>query len=172
MQQQGQASNSRQLVQFVNSRLIANDAKCYGHCSEDSKFISLIEEEDKVVGAYICPSNYVSRVVHFSKKKDLEWFEELLKERAGSDVVKTKDIRLATRHGWELGGKAEEEIRQINPEQRVILEYYWSKRPKKEEKVGTFLCSTAGGGCGRFFTQDLDSKEVLCENCRNASCEL
>ena len=54
-------------VDFVNKYLVVNAAKCYRHCQEPSKFVSLFTGDSSVVGAYICPSSYISRVGVFCK---------------------------------------------------------------------------------------------------------
>ena len=159
-------------LEFVKSYLVSKEAKCSRHCTEAATFVPLVEEKGSLIGAYVCPSGYASRVVYFAERADESWFEKILSEQVGQDRVRSKDIRVATRHGWELGGNAEEEIKEIFPEHKMIKQYYWTSRPKKDERLGIFLCSEEHEGCGKLFTQDLDHPETLCPNCRYQSCEL
>lgn len=70
---------------------------------------------------------------------------------------------MATRHGWELGGKAEDEIKEISDS---VKEYYWTMyaRTDEEKKYGTFLCAKSDGGCGKLFNKLRSDSSKLCPN--------
>ena len=152
------------LLGFVNKYLVVEGLSCGRHCQQPTKFHVLHSGRD-LVGAYVDPENYVSRAVYFSAKPNPTWFENFLKEQAGESRVRKKDIRYATRHGWELGGNAEKEISQISPD--GIREYYWTfyAQNDADKREGTFLCAKENGGCGRLFTQKLDGAKKLCPSC-------
>lgn len=157
------------LMDFVNDFLIANDAKCYRHCQAPTKFVPISRSDSSLVGAYVCPQSYVSRVVYFADNPDAKWFERFLTDQLGTSRAKTKDIRKATRHGWELGGGAEEKIRNVSENGRLV-QYYWTFYPKSDEEKqnGTFLCSKEAGGCGQLYVKPNEDNSKLCQKCRSS----
>lgn len=157
------------MMDFVNKYLLEKDPKCYRHCQMPTKLVPLSQSESSLVGAYVCPQSYVSRVVYFADNPNPKWFEEFLTNQLGIVRVKSKDIRKATRHGWELGGKAEEEITQVSKTGKLV-QYYWTFYPKtdEEKQTGTYLCSKENGGCGRLYTKSNTDSSKLCQNCRGS----
>lgn len=155
------------LMDFVTDYLIVKDTKCYRHCQGLAKFVPLLRARNSLVGAYVCPQSYVSRVVYFADKPDAKWFEKFLSDQLGSTRVKAKDVRRATRHGWELGGAAEEEISTVSNDGR-LLQYYWTfyARTDEEKQNGTYLCSKEDGGCGRLYLRSNSESSKLCPNCK------
>jgi len=151
-------------LDFVNLHLIIRDAKCYRHCQKSASFVTLSQEDSSMVGAYICPENYVSRVVYFSLDPDLSWFEKFLKAQIG-DLLRSRDLRLATRHGWELGGNAEMEISEISD--HGVKQYYWTFYPQSEmeKNTGAFRCEN----CGKLFTKRFSDESKLCPECAKLS---
>lgn len=153
------------LLSFVMRYLRTEGVSCGRHCKDPVRFVPIYDDKESLVGAYVCPQNYVSRAVYFSSNPNSKWFENFLAEQAGKDRVKERDVRVATRHGWELGGDAEEEIRDVAP--LGIKQYYWTFYPKSDEdrKSGTFLCAKENGGCGRMFTKSMEDQSKLCPAC-------
>ena len=146
--------------EFVDRYLIAKEAKCYRHCQENARFVTFKTDRQGVTGGYICPGNYVSRVVYFSLKPDRAWFENYLKDQLG-DLVRSRDIRIATRYGWELGGVAENEIKEISS--KGVEQVYWTLYPASDEEKtsGAFMCEN----CGRLFVKAFSEKSKLCPDC-------
>ena len=146
-------------MKFVEDYLLVDTAKC-GRCKKPAKAMPLRKTEDELTAAYVCPENHVSRVVYFAKDPDERLFEEFLRNQLG-ERIKARDIRKATRHGWELGVKAEKEI------PSKITELYWTFYAKtdKEKEYGTNLCAKQNGGCGRLFTAPINEKSGLCPVC-------
>ena len=126
---------------------------------------------DRVVGGYICPGGSVSRVVYFSLEPDLNWFYTFLSGQLGKELVEQRDLRTATRHGWELDEDAAAEFACLTPTLPIhlIKEVYWVHHPKDdvEKTKGVFLCSDQrqGRGCGRLFVQEIASGNKLCSMC-------
>ena len=166
---QSEKSGGR-LLDFVKQYLIVKETKCYRHCQRQTRFVSLFQKGSALVGGYACPDNYVSRVVYFADEPDAKWFEQFLERQVGSERLRSRDIRYATRHGWELGGNAEKEIARVAPSTQSVKQYYWTFYPKSEEdeKLGTFLCPKEEGGCGSLFTKQISDGEKLCPKCRSA----
>jgi hypothetical protein len=154
-----------QASSFARKYLIANGIPCGRHCNDPVKFVSLYDGERGLIGAYVCPQRYVSKVVYFSDNPDGQWFERYISDQAGAQRVRRKDIRFATRHGWELGRDAEKEIQNMGL--HGIKQYYWTFYPKSDEdsKFGTFLCPRESGGCGKLFTKSMDEEDTLCLDC-------
>jgi hypothetical protein len=119
--------------------------------------------EEELMAAYVCSDSHVSRVVYFAVDTDAKSFEDFLRSQLG-DRVRPRDIRKATRYGWELGGNAEKEI------SSRITELYWTfyAQNEKEKEYGTVLCATVKGGCGRLFTAPIAEKSLLCPACSNS----
>jgi hypothetical protein len=126
--------------------------RCRRHCNEPTSFRELLSDSDNVVGAYVCPDGYVSRVIYFSVNPDIDWFKEFLIAQVGEEMVNDRDLRPATRHGWELGNEALIEIGAVNPCGK-LQEIYWTIYPKtdKEKSRGIFLHSERH----KLFVQDL-----------------
>jgi len=128
------------------------------------------EGRGRIVAVYTCPDGFVSQVVYFTDSKpDLEWFREFLSEQVGKRNVSKRDIRIATRYGWELGGKARQELQsQLGPEGK-LKEVYWTRYPKTEQqkKNAISLCtgSSSKSGCMRLFIHSRKSKPILCAEC-------
>jgi hypothetical protein len=145
------------------------EGNCRRHCDDPTSFVFLWSDGDHVVGAYVCPAAYVSRVVYFSGKPDLTWFRTFLTTQVGDEIVADRDIRPATRHGWELRKDATAEIGEISPHHQV-QEVYWTIYPRTENATsrGVFLCSEPKGcqGCHKLFVQDLTATTTLCPTCR------
>ncbi len=154
-----------QLIPLVRKYLITEGVPCGRHCKDPVRFVPLHEGEKGLVGAYVCPEDFVSRVVYFSDNPNPQWFEEYLSRQAGSERIRGRDIRFGTRHGWELGKDAEENVRNVAPE--GIKQYYWTFYPKtdQDKKFGTFLCFKEKGGCGKIFTKSMEEKNRLCQEC-------
>ncbi|HKW05532.1 MAG TPA: hypothetical protein VJN71_09565 [Nitrososphaerales archaeon] len=155
------------IVPYAMRYLIAEGVACGRHCKEPVRFVTLFEDIDSLVGAYVCPEEYVSRAVYFASNPNPEWFFDFLVQQATAKRVRERDIRVATRHGWELGRDAEVEMQNVSP--RGIKEYYWTFYAKNDsdKSSGTFLCPKEKGGCGRIFTQSLKAKSMLCPACSN-----
>jgi hypothetical protein len=151
----------REFVDFVDHYLVVSDAKCYRHCQEPVKFVPIFIGDASVAGAYICPSYCISRVVYFANHPDRQWFETFLSSQVGS-MLRSRDIRVATRHGWELGSNAEVDVLGIS-DTGDLKQYYWTFYPKTDaEKImGAFICSN----CGNLFTKNFSDESTLCPKC-------
>jgi hypothetical protein len=149
-------------VSFVRKYLVVEGLPCSRHCDKPTHYSALMEDRNKLVGAYICPDNYVNRITYFElNNDDLNWFKSFLRsELDGGEMIRDKDLRFATRHGWELGGSAESEIQSFSDSSKGVKEHYWTfyAKDNEEKKMGNFLCET----CGRLFTQSLTSKSKVC----------
>ena len=161
--------NMLTLRTFIDNHLTFT-GKCFHHCEKPTTMRIIKEAGGKVVAAYTCPDGFVSQVVYFTDSEpDLEWFREFLTKQIGKRNVSKRDIRIATRYGWELGGDARRKIQsQLGPGGKLI-EVYWTRYPKTElqKKNAISLCigSSNKPGCVRLFIHSRKSKPGLCPEC-------
>lgn len=162
------ASHCKSLKEFVD-KYLTFQAQCYRHCDNPSSLVHLRSDSKNVIGAYVCPSGYVSRVVYFSAYPDIKPLKAFLYSQVGEEIAADRDIRPATRHGWELGSDALAEIGKVSPT-GVIKEVYWTVYPKTEDegRRGIFLCSSREQGkrCSRLFVQEKKSRNRQCPKCK------
>jgi hypothetical protein len=123
-----------------------------------------------LVGAYVCPDGFVSQVVYFSTKPDPKWFEDMVSSQVGKENFAHDDVRVASRHGWELGNNCFETLEAKLGANPSITEIYWTRYPKTEDqkRVGISLCSgeSSETGCLRLFAHDRGNVERFCPMCR------
>ncbi|MBI2183370.1 MAG: hypothetical protein HYU39_00265 [Thaumarchaeota archaeon] len=157
----------KDLSRLVKECIIVN-AKCYRHCDESVYFREIVDQEDRLLGAYVCPGNYVSRVVYFSPKVnlDLEWFKKVLRENVPGVKIRDWEIRVATRHPWENAVDMEEPAAtdETSLAPFIFRQVYWTP-PKVhlgEEPQGPFICTN----CGRVFVQSVKESFKACPDCR------
>jgi hypothetical protein len=148
-----------ELRAIVDNKLNST-TKCYGHC-EGSARLNFLEVNNRLLGCYSCGAGYVSRIVLYGKELDLEWFKNFVSNTlGGTGEVLDQDIRVATRHPWELG--LENEV----ADEIVLREAYWTqnyRRTKSDDpnRRALFRCIR----CGSFFTQALNAASTLCSKC-------
>ncbi len=119
------------------------DGKCYGHCDQKTDMY-FMEDGENLISCMTCPGGYVSRIVMYGRDIDVPGFKKFLSANtAGLGAVADQDIRIATRHPWDLGleGKVQEDI--------VLREAYWTqnyRRTKSDDpsRKGLFLCRECG----------------------------
>lgn len=128
------------------------------------------QDSNNVVGAYVCPDGVVSQVVYFSPKPDLQWFEGMLSSQVGKENLSARDIRIASRHGWELGGSVQEIVEANLAQGASIGEAYWTRYPKTETQKQWVVSLCQGDasrlGCMRLFMHDRSLVENLCPACK------
>jgi hypothetical protein len=157
------------LPDFVDKHLTFT-GKCFRHCDKHTQLRVLSKNEDHLVGAYTCPEGAVSQVVYFSLKPDLTWFQKMLSSQVGVENTASRDIRLATRHGWELGNNAQKEIESKLGPGGAIKEAYWRMYPstdnQNEKIVALCIGEDSKAGCLNLFMKEKESNEKLCSACR------
>lgn len=147
------------------------EPQCYQHCNSKASFTRFVDRDDAIMGAYICPENFVSRIVYFAAKPNLRWFKKELENiMTKRSILEERDIRIATRHQWEIDKSAiptrKKLVQHTRPEglaPYVVREVYWVYPRQKmlDENEGAFRCSN----CGKIFVQPLATKNSVCENC-------
>jgi glutaredoxin len=159
---------SKSLQKFVDEYLNFK-GQCRRHCNKPASTVELLSDFKKTVRAYVCPEGYVSRIIYFSINPDITWFKRYLSNQIDGSMLKDRDIRPATRYGWELKKGASNEIKEVSST-GIIKEVYWTVYPKtdEEKELGIFLCSDQqkGKGCRKLFVQKITSTKRLCFECR------
>ncbi|MEM0272542.1 MAG: hypothetical protein QW514_08385 [Thermoprotei archaeon] len=142
---------------------LSGSPRCYGHCEDVARLRVIREDEDGLVGCYVCPQGYVSRVVRYSPKRDVEGFTSYLKGLLGGGLdIRLEDVRVATRYNWDLGLGGEAHV-------PVVREHYWTqnyRRSKSDDpnRLAVFMCSR----CDSLFQQPVSSKVSVCPVCASA----
>jgi hypothetical protein len=131
----------------------------------------IVEDSTRVLGAYVCPDGFVSQVVYFSQKPDLEWFTDMLTSEVGVENFAPNDVRVASRHGWELGGNALETLEAKAGTKSPITEVYWTRyaRTDAEKRIAVSLCigDQSRSGCLKLFAHDRNVVERFCAACKS-----
>jgi len=165
-QQIGVIPNS---IKTLVTKKIQFTGQCRLHCDQSTSLVELWSDSKRYAGAYVCPNGYASRLLCFNREADIKWFKNFLTNQVGDEMVKDRDLRVATRHGWELEGDLTTEIRSLSST-GVINVVYWTTYPQTEEEKrrGVFLCSDpqTGNGCRRLFVQEVTSMKRLCPQCK------
>lgn len=143
-------------------------SQCRRHCTKTTTLIELWSNPTKIIKAYVCPDGYVSRVIAFSLEPSTTWFRNFLLSQGVGKILNSRDLRLASRHGWELKTDISQTIKHVSPT-GVIYEIYWTIYPKTDEErqKGLFLCSNheQNKGCNRLFVQNIHSSNRCCPQC-------
>ena len=150
--------------EFVQKHL-SFAGKCYKHCDKPTSLKFLSQGSSQVIGAYVCADGFVSQVVNFSVKPDLRAFQDLLANQVGKENVSSRDIRIATRHGWELGSDATQVLESRLGHGATVTEAYWRRYPKTEEEKqqAVSLCKS----CNGLFIHSSDDNQRLCPTCQS-----
>jgi len=156
-------------LEFVENYLTFT-GKCYRHCQNPTSMRVISRDQESLVGAYVCPDAFVSQVVYFAPRPNVGWFRQFLVNQVGNDTVSPVDIRVATRHGWELGPRARKVLEERLGKSASIMEVYWTRYPKTEQQkqVAVSLCvgTSSQNGCLSIFMHDKDAQDKLCPKCK------
>lgn len=131
--------------------------QCYGHCKEEAS-LKFVDSGVRLVGAVVCPSGYVSRLVGYGPQADPEGLLSfVMSQTTGALPLTASDIRVATRYSTDLG---------IGGSGRVLGEAYWTQNYGKAKsqdpnRPSLFMCSN----CGKLFVQPASSSSSLCGGC-------
>jgi len=157
------------LLKFVEEHL-SFTGKCFRHCGKPTSMKIMSQDSTRVLGAYTCPDGIVSQVVYFSLKPDLKWFNRTVSRQVGTKNFKTSDVRIATRHGWELGGNAQESLKAKLGSNPSLTEVYWTRyaRTEAQKRIAISLCMGDGSrpGCLKLFAHQSGKVEKSCPACR------
>jgi len=157
------------LPKFVEEYLTFT-GKCFRHCDKPTSMKVISRDSTHLLAAYVCPDSFVSQVVYFSPKPNLSWFNRTISNQVGDENFTTNDVRVATRHGWELGGNAQATLNAELGSNGSITEVYWTRyvRTDAQKRVAISLCTgdSSRAGCSKLFAHASGKAEKSCPACR------
>jgi hypothetical protein len=157
------------LPKFV-ANYLSFTGKCFRHCDKPTSLKIMSQDSTHVLGAYTCPDAFVSQVVYFTQRPDLKWFSDTIVGQVGIANFTTNDVRVATRHGWELRDDADVRLRANVGSNPTITEVYWTRyaRTDAQKKTAISLCmgDDLRPGCLKLFAHESEKSERLCPACR------
>ncbi len=151
------------IEEAVRMRL-SGDTECYGHCGSPARH-HMIDGEEGLIACFSCDAGYVSFIVMYARDIDAGFLKSFVagKTERMMDVVES-DIRIATRHPWEMG------LEESSDGGIVLREVYWRqhyRRTKSDDpaRAALFRCTS----CSSLFTQPLNAGGTLCARCGGGS---
>jgi hypothetical protein len=155
--------------EFVQNYL-SFKGKCFRHCDKPTSMQVVSRETSQVLGAYVCPDGFVSQVVYFSLTPDMKSFENKITSQVGKENFAPNDVRVGSRHGWELGGNARDTVEANLGADRAITEVYWTRyaRTDAQKQVAISICAgdSSRKGCLKLFAHDSSTAERFCPTCK------
>ena len=139
---------------------LSGDSPCYGH-SKGQSHHHTIESAGAPMACFSCDAGYVSKIIQYGKNTDTVTLKSFVSEKMkGIMEIRDEDIRVATRHPWEMG------LEESSAGDIVLIEAYWTqyyRRTKSDDPARTalFRCTS----CGSLFTQPLNSIHSKCGVC-------
>ncbi|MBX8643736.1 MAG: hypothetical protein KIY12_03315, partial [Thermoplasmata archaeon] len=137
---------------------LSSDTACYGHCSGPARHYFLRRPD---IACFACGGGYISRIVMYGMGADAAALRQFIESISGGAIdVRDEDIRIATRHPWEMG------LEGRSTGEKVMTEAYWNqnyRRGKSDDasRIALFRCTA----CGSPFTQRFDTASPRCGAC-------
>ncbi len=164
------ARRRRALPRALEAALQSTGAKCYRHCDKPLRIRRLRSGLTGIWRVRACPSGVVSVTDY------VEWTRrdptrdvgiQLRRWTVPPTLVRSRDLRLATRHGPELGRAAERLLASARPKRGVRV-VYWRVYPFRA-KDGTerrlFVCLRRTHPSPVFFVSDPSADSRGCPRC-------
>lgn len=144
---------------------------CYRHCDRALRGRTVPIHAPGWLCVYACPGGAIS-VVTYTEWANGDPTPVLLRfartHTSPPSVVRRRDMRLAGRHGPELGPTAERFLARARPP-RDVRTVYWRLYPflKKDGALHRpFACFRHGRGTVQFFVAPGDRRSPPCPRCR------
>jgi thiol-disulfide isomerase/thioredoxin len=137
---------------------LSEDSRCYNHCDTVSRHYFIGDD----TACYACGGGYVSRIIMYGSQVDASKLRNFVDGLfSGSADIRDEDIRVATRHPWELG------VDETGSGNTVLREAYWNQNyrrgmSKEPDRIALYRCIS----CGRLFTQPYSQEPAKCDSCR------
>jgi len=156
----------------LRAALRVGEATCYRHCDRPSRGTEIKSGLPGLWQVLACPSGVVSVVSYteLGRTDPSRRVESALRRWSSpASLVRRRDLRLATRHGPELGPRAERWLAAAPPGQRVRV-VYWRVYPSK----GADGVDRRLGVCQQrhrapvFFLGSPGSEDWVCPKCSRA----
>lgn len=149
--------------------VLATAGTCLYHCASKTRPHALANARRPVGWVYACPAGTVSTVVFLGgqRRPAPAVVRRYLQSRTRRpERVRLRDLRAATRHGPELGRRAERWIAGPGAGVPVRL-LYWRRYPRKVGRRYSYLwaCFRHGAGEARFFAAPSSPRGPDCPFC-------
>jgi hypothetical protein len=148
-------------------------AKCYRHCELPVRAHRFASPLRGIFDVYACPSGVVSlsSYVEWSASDRTSKVRDYLRSRTfPPSLVHVRDLRIATRHGPELGRSAEKVLAGSRPP-RPVRVVYWRVYPfqgRDSAERRLFVCRRHGLRAPVFFSARSRGGDVVCPKCAGA----
>jgi len=154
----------------VRAALRSPGGKCYRHCDRPIRIRSVSSRLPGTWKVRACPSGVVSVTTYTEWTRDdptPKVRDVLRRWTVPSSLVRLWDLRIATRHGPELGRGAERALRAVRPTRGVRV-VYWRVYPFRA-RDGTerrlFVCQRRNHPSPVFFAASPGAKKWGCPVC-------
>jgi hypothetical protein len=154
----------------IRRALASPEGRCYRHCDQPIRTLSL---KSPLPGAWTvraCPSGVVSVTTYaeWGKRNPSTAVRAMLRRWARpAALVRSWDLRLASRHGPELGRSAERFLARARPPRPVRI-VYWRVYPFRARDGGErrlFVCARRSHPTPVFFAADPTKGLAGCPEC-------
>ena len=161
---------SHVIPRAVRAALRPDAPRCYRHCRQPVRGFALPSRLPGFWRVYACPRGAVSLTAYVERtaRDPTREVREYLRQRAVPPALVTRhDLRLATRHGPELGRAAERILTRALPP-RTLRVVYWRLYPFRgrdgvERRL--FVCRRHGAARPVFFVDSTHVSQARCPVC-------
>lgn len=161
---------SRALPPRIRSALRPASARCYRHCKKPVSAWTLATSLPGLWQVYACPGGAVSvtSYAHWSPVDPTPAVRAYLRRHTWpGSLVTLRDLRVATRHGPELGRSVERFLARGRP-RRAVRVVYWRVYPfraRNGSEQRLFVCQRHGRSRPVFFPSLATSDRWDCPVC-------
>jgi hypothetical protein len=151
--------------------VLADSGNCLYHCSGRTRPHAIANSRRTLGWVYTCPGGAVSTVTFLggarrpSPARILQYIQSRTER---TERVRARDLRVATRHGPELGAAAERWAAGPGNHAPIHL-LYWRRYPQKVGRGHSFMfaCFEHGAGEVRFYPATGARPASRCPFCRD-----
>jgi hypothetical protein len=163
-------TRSGTLPRVLQSALASPGGHCYRHCGRPTEVRRVRSRLPGTWHVRACPSGVVSVTAYaeWTRRDPTRAVQSVLRQwTVPRSLVRVRDLRLATRHGPELGRAAERYLAAVRPARGVRV-VYWRVYPFRA-RDGTerrlFVCCRRGHRSPVFFVSSPTAKSWGCPVC-------
>ena len=137
---------------------LTENTKCYNHCESPATHHFIRDD----TACYACSGGYVSKIIMYGSQADAAGLRNFVDGLFnGAADIRDEDIRVATRHPWELG------IEGTSSGNTVLREAYWNQNYRRgmsgeTDRITLYRCVS----CGKLFMQAYSREPARCEDCK------
>jgi hypothetical protein len=163
-------SREAALSPVLRRALRPTSARCYRHCGRPVRGRTIRAPGPGWLCVYACPGGAVSVTTYTERtlRDPTPTLQRFARSRTSPpSLVRRWDLRLATRHGPELGRNAERLLARAHPS-RPVRTVYWRRYPYRSADARAwrlFACFRHGAGTVRFFVAPAEAESPRCPKC-------